>query len=169
MSVAAANENIIFDDGFRYAGLPELVRPFWCHGSATGDGTAGSITFRFDFNPNSQLTTQQYVQVSQWVGSIDVAGLGQAMSMIAIQTSWERTVALGAAPPIGMLETISLGSTILESVGLDPNPKMIGRIAAGSLGSLQIATQNTDTAFVQVFISGLISDYPIVALDTVRV
>lgn len=159
---------VTYDDGRVYSGLPEGVRPFWARVRITCDGSGGYALGYLEFNTNSQETFQPYVQISNWTGNNQVAGITEGISLEIVQNDWERSSVLGGSVALGVIEPISLGA-VDNAVGLDPNVKLLGRVLKGTPGRLYIATTNTNTKIVTVFISGLTSDFPIVGIDTLRV
>jgi len=168
MSVSITG-NVEYDDGRVYSGLPAGVRPYWGRGSVACDGSGGYFFIYLEMNPGSQQTFQQYVQISTWSVTVQTAGMDEATSIGLVQADWERAAALGGSVNLGAITTQVLGTSINESVGSDNDIKMLGRTVKGTPGRISIAGQNTNTKSVTVVVTGLISDFPIVGLDTVRV
>jgi hypothetical protein len=168
MSVSATGV-VTFDDGRVYAGLPEGVKPFWGRVSITGNGSGGYLFGYLEFNPNSQETFQQYVQISTWSISTQIAGTGDGVMLGALENDWERASILGSGLVLGIIQPGTIGASIAEGHGTDGDIKMLGRVNKGTPGRIYIATENTNTKITSTVVTGLVSDFPIVGMDTVRV
>ncbi len=159
---------VTYDDGRVYAGLPPGVRPFWGRVRVTCDASGGYAFGYLQFNTNSQDTFQPYVQISNWTGHNEAAGVTEGITLGIEQNDWERSSALGASVLMGVVQPISLGA-VNEGIGVDSDIKLIGRVVKGLPGRMYVAATNTNNKIVTAFVTGLTSDFPIVGLDTVRV
>ncbi len=168
MSISVTG-NVEYDDGRVYAGLPAGVRPFWARATATCDSSGGYAFMYLELNPGSQETFQSYVQISTWSVSLATAGLDEGVSIGVIQGDYERAQQLGGSVQLAAINPITLGTSIAEAVGSDNQIKMLGRTVKGTPGRIYITAQNTNTKVVTAVVTGLVSDFPIVGIDTVRV
>lgn len=167
MSVTGTTQ-IFFDEGRKYPQLPDGVRPWWGTGAVTGDATAGFVTLPYALNPNSSRSFDQYFTMTRQSLNTSTADPDGAVYLEQDRNSWERLLDSATTPVIGVLAPVDLGAGFGQFAAEQSDVKMLGRVATGTIGALNLYATNVDLMVLTHFIAGFVADYPIIGWNDWR-
>lgn len=154
-------------DGRRYPQLQKGVFR-WVAQPAIITGAATQLhNVNLDFNPQGNAAFQRYVSIDQItihsaVAAVVIAGV----VAIAYNDNWEDNYQ-NLERCVASFEMSNYGAAATYA-GAWNEHVLLGRISAGAVGRLIVRFEEINTATYRIFMSGLISDYPIIAPDYLR-
>lgn len=146
-----------------YKQLPGGVQPFTVEVRLTHDASAGNAVISVLFNPSAAQDFQRYVMV-QHIYLLNSATSGHT-SVVGAFGQWDKSIIRN----VGIVNLTESESNGTSFVAQNNTWFYLGRSIAGSLGTLQFETLNTNGVVQDLTLTGLISEFPFVAPDLLRV
>lgn len=150
------NESVVAD-GRTYREVEQGVQLFSATAFETGTASAGVVTQYFNFNPDSNRSFQPYVAITRCSVLIQVAPLTANIQWIARAGEWERYAEDVTIAPLPVTTAHNANNQAAAWFGF----ANLGRVAAGTTGSVEFKFENISTATHRILLEGLISDHPI--------
>lgn len=147
--------------------LPKDVQRWRVGATVTGDATAGLASMIVRHNPDSRNDWQPFATLHRLVFRATAADPTDGYYYFP-RTEWEDLSFFGTDLLAEELVTTQAfaGEYLVQAIRV---PIYLGRIAKGSPGSIRVDFPNVNLAVYRVFMSGLSSQRPFLAWETVRV
>lgn len=143
--------------------LPAVMQPFSVEQRLTQDSSTGNATINVQFNPDSNEDYQRYVCINH-IYLLNSATTGNTyVSGTALQ--WERA----PVRAMGLTNLVEVAASGTAFVGESNEWYSLGRSRKGTVAQLSFTTINTNNVIQDLFMTGIISEEPILSPEYLRV